>query len=289
MSFGTVFLRRHPGLLLAPAVGYLLLLLVAPATIFFVYSFWRPQEYSMVPDFTLANYARVFVSETYRVLLFRSLLIAAAAGLLSILLAFPVAYAIAFRAGRFRDLLLFVVMLSLFTSYLVRIYAWRSILSTNGLVDTLMTDSGLSTEHQSYLLFSPFGTLIALVNVYVPLAVLPIYAALLNVPRVLLAASRDLGATGRQTFWRVTLPLTSTGVIAAFTFVFLLSAGDYVTPTLVGGTDGAMIAGSIQTQIGDNFNWPVGSALAYSLTVVLAAVLVVAGLALRRIGVLRRI
>ncbi len=285
----TGWLRRHPGLLLAPAVGYLVLFLITPAFVFFIYSFWRPQEYSMVPDFTLANYAHVFTSDTYRLLLLRSLLIAFGAAFLSILLAFPVAYAIAFRAGRFRDVLLFLVLLSLFTSYLVRIYALRSILSTNGLVDTLATQWGLSSDHQSYLLFSPLGTLTALVNVYVPLAVLPIYAALLNVPRVLLAASRDLGATGAKTFVRVTLPLTSPGVVAAFTFVFLLSAGDYVTPTLVGGTDGAMIAGSIQTQIGDNFRWPVGSALAFALTAVLVAVLLVAGVILRRIGVLRRI
>ena len=157
------------------------------------------------------------------------------AGGLSVLIAYPLCYVMAFKAKRHRDLLLFLVLLTLFSNYLIRIYAWRSVLSTNGLVDTVLVGLGLVGEPQSYLLYSPIGTLIALTNVYVPVAVLPIYSSLLNIPRNLHDVARDLGAGPLRSFFRVTLPLSTPGIVAAFGFVFLLSAGDFVTPGLVGG------------------------------------------------------
>ena len=274
--------------LVSPLGLFLLLFFVTPFLTFVVYSFWQVSGWNLVQVFTLKNYARVLTDPIYPGLALRSLLVGVSVGLLCVLIAYPLGYLMAFRARRHRDLLLFLILLTLFSNYLVRIYAWRSVLSTNGLVDVVLVALGLVAEPQSYLLFSPVGTLIALTNVYVPVAVLPIYSSLLNVPRVLVDAARDLGASPPRAFAKVTLPLSTPGVVAAFTFVFLLSAGDFVTPQLVGGTNGSMIGMSIQSQFGEAFNWPLGSAIASTMIVIMAATLGLLALAGRSLGILRR-
>jgi spermidine/putrescine transport system permease protein len=266
----------------------MLLFFVAPFVTFFTYSFWQVSGWDLVRQFTLKNYVRVVSDPIYPTLALRSLLVGAGAAALCVLIAYPLSYVIAFRARRWRDLLLYLVLLTLFSNYLVRIYAWRSILSTNGLVDVVLVGAGLVPEPQSYLLFTPMGTLIALTNVYVPVAVLPIYSALMNIPRTLVAAARDLGANPLRSFVEVTLPLSTPGVVAAFAFVFLFSTGDFVTPELVGGTNGSMIGGSIQTQFGENFNWPLGSAIAFTMIALMAVVLLLLFLLGRALGILRR-
>jgi spermidine/putrescine transport system permease protein len=266
----------------------MLLFFMAPFLTFFTYSFWQVSGWDLVRQFTLKNYVRVVSDPIYPTLALRSLLVGAGAAAFCVLIAYPLSYVIAFRAKRWRDLLLYLVLLTLFSNYLVRIYAWRSILSTNGLVDIVLVGVGLVPEPQSYLLFTPMGTLIALTNVYVPVAVLPIYSALMNIPRTLVAAARDLGANPLRSFVEVTLPLSTPGVVAAFTFVFLFSTGDFVTPELVGGTNGSMIGGSIQNQFGENFNWPLGSAIAFTMIALMAVVLLLLFLLGRALGILRR-
>jgi spermidine/putrescine transport system permease protein len=278
----------RPWALLSPLTLFMLLFFVAPFLLFFVYSFWQVSGWNLVQVFTLKNYVRVLTDPIYPGLAFRSLLVGTAAGVLCILIAYPLSYLMAYRARRHRDLLLFLILLTLFSNYLIRIYAWRSVLSTNGLVDAVLVSLGLVTEPQSYLLFSPTGTLVALTNVYVPVAVLPIYSALLNVPRNLVDAARDLGASPMGGFFKVTLPLSTPGVVAAFAFVFLLCAGDFVTPQLVGGTNGSMIGMSIQNQFGETFNWPLGSAIATVMIVVMAVTLGLLALVGRALGILRR-
>ncbi len=274
--------------LLSPLTVFMLLFFVAPLLTFFVYGFWSVSGWDMIREFTLKNYVRALTDPIYPGLAFRSLLVGTSSGLLCVLIAYPLAYLMAFRAQRHRDLLLFLILLTLFSNYLIRIYAWRSVLSTNGLVDVVLLGLGLASEPQSYLLFTSAGTLVTLTNVYVPVAVLPIYSALLNIPRTLQDASRDLGATPLQCFYKVTLPLSSAGVVAAFVFVFLLCAGDFVTPQLVGGTNGTMIGMSIQNQFGENFNWPLGSALAMTMIVVMSVLLAAFYFLARALGILRR-
>ena len=243
----------------------------------------------MVPDFTFKNYYRAITETTYQILLVRSLIIGLLASVATIALAYPISYMMVFQAKKYRDLILFLVIITLFTNYLVRIYAWRSILSTNGLVDYVFTWLGLVDEHRSYLLFTSAGTFVALVNAWLPIAVLPIYAALLNISDTVIEASRDLGATPFRSFVKVIVPLSSPGIYAGFTLVFLLSVGDFVTPILVGGTNGAMIGGAIQRQFGENFNWPLGSALAFTTTIAMAVVLIALTIAARRLGLIRRV
>jgi spermidine/putrescine transport system permease protein len=279
---------RRLGVLLAPLALYLLAFFAIPILVMLIYSFWRVSGFTLVRDFTLQNYMDVFNNAVYRKLLARSLLVGVSTGLLSILIAYPLAYTLAFKVKKYKDLLLFAVLLTLFSNYLIRIYALRSILSTNGLVDVIMVGLGLAKEHQSYLLYSPAGVAIALTNVYVPVAVLPIYSALLNIPRHLREAARDLGAGAFRSFYEVTLPLSTPGIVAAFVFIFLLSTGDFVTPELVGGTQGAMIGGSIINQFGIVFNWPLGSALAFTVILAMGIGLLSLVYLGQRLGILRR-
>jgi spermidine/putrescine transport system permease protein len=275
------------GALLSPMLLYMLVFFAVPMLIMLTYSFWRVSGYQLVRTFTLQNYLEVFQNQTYFRLTVRSAVVGMGSAVLSILIAYPLAYVIAVKVKRHKDLLLFAVLLTQFSNYLIRIYGWRSILSTNGLADVVLYGLGLASEHSSYLLYSPTGVAVALTNVYVPVAVLPIYAVLLNIPRHLSEAARDLGANPLRSFYEVTLPLSTPGIVAAFVFIFLLSAGDFVTPTLVGGTEGAMIGGSIINQFGVVFNWPLGSAIAFALIFIMAGVLLTLAYLGRAMGILR--
>ncbi len=280
--------RWWVGGLLSPLALYTLVFFVIPMLTMLVYSFWQTSGFALVREFTLKNYIQVFTDPVYAKLIIRSLLVGLGAAVLSILIAYPLAYTMAFKVKKHKDLLLFIVLLTLFGNYLIRIYALRSLLSTNGLLDVILVGLGVAQEHQSYLLYSPAGVAIALTNVYVPVAVLPIYSALLNIPRQVGEAARDLGAGPLRGFYEVTLPLSTPGIVPAFVFIFLLSTGDFVTPELVGGTNGAMIGGSIINQFGVVFNWPLGSALAFSLILIMGLVLIMLAYGARSLGILRR-
>jgi spermidine/putrescine transport system permease protein len=261
---------------------------VVPALLLFTYSFWRLSGYTIQHDLTIDNYVRAWTDPTIRRQMLRSVAIGFSATVLIIIVAYPLAYYLAFKARRWRDVLLFLVLLSLFGNYLVRIYAWRSILSTNGLVDTFAVTLGLSSDHRSYLIFTWMGTMVVLTSIYLPFAVLPIYSALLNVPTTVVAAARDLGATPRLAFRRVTLPVSAPGTVAAFAFVFLLTSADFATPLLVGGTGGMMIGVTIQRQFNETLDWPLGSAIAFSYAFVLVVVLLAVFGAVRMAQVWRK-
>jgi spermidine/putrescine transport system permease protein len=161
------------------------------------------------------------------------------------------------------------------SGYLVRIYAWRTILGDEGVINQTLITLGLIQQPLSFLLFSRIATIIVFVNFLTPLAILPIYAALQNVRDEEIEAARDLGASAAAAFWRVTLPLAWGGIFSAFALTFIISAGDYVTPQLVGGTSGGMIGRTIASTFGTAFNWPLGAALSF---LTLAFVLVILGM-----------
>ena len=230
----------------------------------------------MVQVWNLDNYVEVFTSPVYTRLIIRSIAIGFGTGLLSVLVVYPLAYTMVFRFFKYRDLLLFLLAISLFSNYLVRIYAWRSILSSNGLVSYLLMTIGLVHDPRYYLLYSAWGVILVLLNVYIPYATLPIYSALLNVDRDVIDAAGDLGAGPIRAFIDVTLPLSMPGVVGSFIFIFLLSAGDFVTPALVGGKNGMMIGNVVSTQFGIVSNWPLGSAMVFSTILVFLVIFSVA-------------
>ena len=258
---------------LSPSVLFLAVFLVGPVAVFLVYSFWTVEAYDLAATWTLANYRDALTDPIYRSLFAQTLMTAGGAAFVTVGVAYVFAHAIRFHLRRHQEFLLFLVVVALFSGYLVRIYAWRTILGDEGVINGGLVALGLIAEPLSFLLFSRIATAIVLVNFLVPLAVLPIYAALQNVRDEEIEAARDLGASPASAFLRVTLPLAWNGVFAAFGFAFIIAAGDYVTPQLVGGTQGGMIGRTIASTFGTAFNWPLGAALSFLTLVFVLAIL----------------
>ena len=258
---------------IGPLSLFMFVFFVIPVGIFVIYSFWAVRNYDIVRNWNINNYIRVFTSEVYLSLILRSISIGFGTALLSVLFVYPLAYTMAFKFVKIRDLILFILAISLFSNYLVRIYAWRSLLSASGLVSWIMLSLGWATEPHYYLLYSPSAVILVLMNVYIPYATLPIYSALLSIDKEIIEAAGDLGAHPWKVFREITLPLSMPGVTVAFLFIFLLATGDFVTPELVGGKDGMMIGSAVATQFGVVMNWPLGSALIVSTVLVFAALI----------------
>jgi spermidine/putrescine transport system permease protein len=205
--------------------------------------------------------------------------------LLTIFIAYPLTYAMTYRYKRAREFILFLILLSLLSSYLVRVYAWKIILGKTGFINTILLLIGIIKNPLPFLLYSKFAVIITLVYIFIPFAVLPIFSALQNIEPELMEAAKDLGANRAGSFIKITLPLSMPGVVSAFIFTFILSAGDYITPQLVGGTSGLMIGKIIADQFGLVYNWPLGSAIAFILIAAYFTVFLAVGQLNRRLSV----
>ncbi len=260
--------------LLGPAGAFYAFFFLAPLGLLVAYSFYTVDQATLeiTPAFKFVNYRAAGSGALYRDIILRTVLLGLVVAIAVVALAYCFAYIATFVFPRQRELLLFLMLASIFGGYLVRIYAWRTILGDEGLINTFLIWLGVIREPLHFLLFSRFAVFITLLNFLLPFGVLPLYGALQNVPRDALEAARDLGAGPVAVFRTVLLPLTVTGIRIAFAFAFVLAAGDYVTPELVGGTNGIMIGNVIADQFGVAYNWPLGAALA--LTTLLAVLLV---------------
>ena len=261
-----------------PLVLFLLAMLVAPVCLLVLYSFWQAGFFVVVHNLTDTNYTSIFKESIYWKLILKSLGVGLLCGTLMVVFGFAMAFAMTFRLGRWGPRILVLVMATLLSSYVVRIYAWKTILGTNGLLNEALIRLGLISQPLGFLLYGYFAIVVTLVYVYLPIVVLPIYAGLQDIDPRVLEASRDLGATPAETFRRVTLPLAMPAVRIAFAFAFVLSSSDYITPNLVGGFSGQMVGNVIADQFGGSSNYPQGAALSVALVVGFGVVL--GGLAL---------
>ena len=250
-------------LFLAPALAVLTGIFALPVLLLFVISFWSVKNFKLQPDFTFAAWQRFFA--VYGDLTLYTLVVGLVTGLLCTVLGFVFAYAARFKVGRFGDMLLVATLITLFGGYLVKIYAWKSILGADGLMNQALMALGLTDQPLAFLIYSRGAVIVALVHFLLPFAILPIYASLRNVSEATVEAARDLGASGWQVVTRVVIPQALSGLFAAFAFTFLLAAGDYVTPMLLGGTSGSMLGQFVLLEFSTNFNWPAGSALSFGL------------------------
>ena len=250
-------------ILLTPLFTYFTFFFFAPMFVLFVYSFWLKTSTGLVPTFTLHNYLYIFSKKLYPITILRSIRIGFITAIICVIISYPVAYSLTFKYKKLQDVVLYLILISLFSSYLVRVYAWKTILGSNGIINQILRYIGLIEEPLTFLLFSPTAIIITLVFILTPFTILPIFSSLQNISADLIEAANDLGANKLKTFYRVTLPLSMPGVITGFIFSFTISTGDYVTPQLVGGTEGLMIGRIVQDQFGMTYNWPFGSALAY--------------------------
>lgn len=263
--------------LLAPAGLWFALFFALPLATVLVISFWVVSNYQLLPALSFASYAKL-AQPLYLGIIARTFAIAIVVTVLSALIGYPVAYFLARKARRFRVLLMTLVVLPLWTSYLVRSFAWMLVLGTNGVLNEFLLGIGLIGEPIRWFLYSEFAVIVALVHIYVPFFILPVFAVLDKLDRRLLEASRDLGAGRWTTFWTVTLPLSRPGIATGCLLVFIPAAGAYVTPELLGGPNVIMIGSVIAQQFGLVFEYPFGSALALVL---------MSGILLGAVGLLR--
>lgn len=259
-----------------PLTVYLAVVLLVPMIILALYSFWTPEFYSVLHKITAQNYQAVFTQSLYLDLLVKSLVIGLICAVLITVIGFVVAYSISFRLRRGGGLLLAIIMSTLLCSYAVRVFAWSTILGPHGLLNIALIDLHVIHAPLTFLLYGYFSVILVLVYVYVPFAILPMYAGFQGIDRHLIEASRDLGATGFSTFRKVILPLGWPGIRTAILFAFILTASDYVTPDLVGGTQGEMIGNIIDDQFTNSGNYALGAALSFALILGIVAVLLVA-------------
>lgn len=245
-----------------PAIWWVLVLAI-PYLIMLLVSFYRAQFPSHVPDFVFDSYIRVFSEPQYVSVLIRSLKISLLVSLVTFVLAYPVAYFLIFkvRTQRVRMMIYVAIVVPLWVSYLLRVYAWKIILGTNGILNTLMISLGIISEPIELLLYNQFAMVITMAYIFTPFMVMPIFAVLEKIPRSLIEGSNDLGVGYMETFLRITLPLSVPGILVGFTFTFCFAFGDFITPRMVGGPDSNMIANVISTQYGQAMDWPFGSAL----------------------------
>jgi len=257
-------------LAMLPAGGFYAVFFVVPMLALLVLSFWRAKGFELIPGFTLDNYWKIFTSPLYRVLMLRTIGVAFVTTLIVVPVAFALSYMMRFVFARRGQLILQIVLLSLFSGYLVRIYAWRTILGKQGLLNSTLQWLGLIDEPLEFLIYSNIAVVITLSGLLLPLAVLPLYSAMLNVSRDYLEASRDLGASWVYTLRTVLVPMALPGLRTAFAFAFLLSAGDFVTPALVGGSQSMLIGNIIADQFrGIGSNWPLGAAMAFVVVAIM--------------------
>jgi spermidine/putrescine transport system permease protein len=264
-------LRSEPvqGLaLISPTLIYALILLVLPILVVIAHSFWTQHYLTIDRTFTLENYRVALTEPIYRDLLWRSLYISLTVSLLTVLLAYPIAYFISFHGGRHKSLWLFLITIPFWTSYLLRVMSWKVILGYNGVLNSGLMGLGIIDEPSTALLYNSTAVIITLTHAWAAFAILPIFVSLEKVDRTLVEAATDLGDGPLRSFLRVTLPLSAPGVISAALIVMIPTVGDYVTPKLVGGKDGVMIANAIQAQFGKASNWPLGAALSVTTMVI---------------------
>lgn len=279
-------------LMVSPTLIYAGLMLAAPLITIFAYSFMTDGYLEIIRHFTTCNYigpcgsyatvdGQMVVQQEYlgawsdplsRTLMMRSLYVSLVVTATTVVLAFPVAYFVSFYVDPSRkSLWLFLITIPFWTSYLIRVFLWKVILGYNGVVNSGLMELGIIHEPLTFILYNLNSVIITLAHAYAPFAILPIFVALEKIDRSFLEAGRDLGESPLMTFVRVTLPLAMPGVVSAVLIVFIPTIGDYVTPQLVGGPEGRLVANLIQLQYGRLDNYPLGSALAISAMAIVTA------------------
>lgn len=286
--------RRRPewldGLwLIAPTLAIVVGMMLVPLLAIIIVSFWTQTGFDLEATWTLENYALLFQPEgkLYRILIVKSLWVSLVATTAVVVLAYPMAYFMAFRIQRGKLIWIILLTVPFWTSYLLRVFAWKVILGFNGVINSglkavgIIGPDGLIEKPLEFLLYNPASVTITLAHAWAAYAVLPIYVSLEKIDRSYLEAATDLGDSKWKRFWRVTFPLSLPGTIAAILLVFIPTVGDYITPTLVGGPSGIMIGNSIANQFIKSNNAPLGAALS---CVMMLAITVAVCLFLMAIG-----
>ena len=269
-----------------PVVVLLLAGAILPIALLVVLSFWSVDfdTFELVPGFGLASWREILGNPTYPYLIGKAVLTGLTTAGLTALAGYPIALSLLRVPTRWKSVALVVLMTPLYTGEIVRIYAWRLVLGTDGLVNGILLGLHFVQAPVKAILFSPVSTTLALVYDELPFMTLALWIAVERLDLRLVEAARDLGARPLTAFFRVTLPMTSTGLCAGSLAVFALSAGDLQTPNFLGGPSGATALASIDNFFGTAFDWPTASALAMALLLALGAAAALSSLLILRIG-----
>ena len=288
-------LRRYEWLrgylLMSPTMLLMAALLIVPIVALILLSFWTQDLYSIDTTFTLDNYWELvepsktttywwgipfpLVEPVYAILMVKSLFLSMMATAAVVLTAYPMAYCRAFRVTKHKIFWLILITIPFWTSYLLRVFAWKIVLGYNGVINSGLISLGIIEKPLEFLLYSPFAVVITLAHAWAAFAILPIYVSLEKIDRSLLEAATDLGYKPMARFWHVTLPLSAPGTIATTLLVFIPTVGDYVTPSLVGGSGGSMVGNAIQILFGRANDSPLGSALSLVMMLVVTCIVLV--------------
>jgi ABC-type spermidine/putrescine transport system permease subunit I len=266
---------------LLPPLVTMALLYFVPLALLLIYSVWRLEAFEIVKEWSWVNFQTIVSNPAYRRVMGRTVAIALGVTVIDAAIALPLGYFVGCYGGRYRGLLTLLVILPLWSSYLVRVFAWKIILGYNGILNAALIGLGILQQPSSVFLYNTFSTLLTFVHVWLPFMILPIITAFERLPKNLLEASADLNAAPLTTFRRVVLPLVMPGVLAGSINVFALTMGDFITPNLVGGSQGILLGNVISSQFGVSYNWPLGAAFA-----LLVIIVVCSGLAIVNRGTL---
>lgn len=261
-------------LLLSPALILMLGAIIVPLLTMLAMSMWSVSGYTIDTSFSFDNYVKMTEQPMYRVLIGRSLTVATYATLITIVICYPMAYYVAFHVHRNKVIWMIIMTLPFWTSYLLRVFAWKVVLGYEGVLNTALLGIGIVDEPITAFLYSQTAVTLVLAHSWAAFAILPIYLSLEKIDKSYLEAAADLGDSPARRFWRITFPLSLPGVLAGFFIMFIPTVGDYITPALVGGPDGMMVGNLIQANFGPMNNWPAGAAL----SVVMIFAIAVAGL-----------
>lgn len=267
--------RRLSQLVTLLAFALPVIFVLVPLAIFLVYSFFSVDQGTIVYAPTLGNYVRFFTDPIFLPVFWNTIVLCVSVAVICILLAYPAAYFLTTLKGRWRYALLMLLLVPLLMSYVIKIYAIRSILGLNGFLNKALVAIGILDQPSTLFVFNMNAILLTLSLLLIPFAILPIFLSLERIPQTLLRASDDLGASGLQTFLRITLPLSLPGVASAASFVFVLAIGDFLTPQMVGGISGFTFGRILYSQFGTAYNWPFGAALSVALAIVVVAAILI--------------
>ena len=269
--------RNHiaSSVLISGPLLWVLSFLFIPYLIMFSYSFYIRQYPFFIPAFQFGNYAEIFTDPQYYQVLIRTAKIAILVAASTVTLAYPLAYFLVFKikSKRLQMILYMAVIVPLWVSYLLRSYTWKTILGSEGVLNSFLVWVGILDKPTDIFLYNQFSMVVTLTYIFIPFMVMPIYTALEKIPANLVEASKDLGVGPVRTFLTITLPLSMPGVIAGATFTFCLTFGDFIAPFLVGGPNGQMVANVITSQFGSSMNWPLGAALSIIMLVVVLSII----------------
>lgn len=283
----TLMLMRYEAFrgyaLLSPTLLIMSFGIVIPLLILITMSVWTQQGFDFDKTFTFTNYLTAFSEPMYSTLLSRSIYISGSCTIITVLLSYPMAYYVAFHVHRHKMVWIILMTLPFWTSYLLRVFSWKIILGYNGVINSGLMGSGLIDQPLEILLFSPLAVVVTLTHAWSAFAILPMYVSLEKIDRSLLEAATDLGDGPVARFCRITFPLSLPGIIAAMLIIFIPTVGDYITPALMGGPDGIMLANLISAEFGKINDWPMGAALAIAMMITVAIFSIVFTIVTRKV------